>query len=344
MKKKIIAIACLASLALTCFTACSAGSNNADPVNSFAETSSADKTTEKEESKAEEKETPVSSKEEAPVSSREEVSSKQEEPDKLTSSSEKQSSEKPSTSSKQEESAPKTTFSTKKVEYSFGVASNGKPHSQSVNNQKSFDGMKDVDALALDTKSSDKRMYLTFDCGYEYQNLTADILDTLKEKNVKASFFCTLSYLEKNPELVQRMINEGHIVGNHSATHPVFPDISHDEMTTEVVKVDQYLHYNFNYTSGYFRYPSGTYSEDSLHHLTSIGKKSIFWSVAYGDWDTANQKGADYAFETVTARYHPGAVILLHAVSQDNADALGRMIDDAKAKGYTFKTLDDYQF
>lgn len=333
MKKKIIAIACLASLILTVFTACSAGSDPTESAGSSVETSSADKEV------SEPEKEPDSSEKEAPVSSHEESSAKQEESKPTASAEEKEPS------SQSEASKPaETALSTKKVEYSFGVASNEKPHSQSVNNQKAFDNMKNVDALALDTKSADKRMYLTFDCGYEYQNLTADILDTLKEKNVKAAFFCTLSYLEKNPELVQRMIDEGHIVGNHSATHPVFPDISHEEMTTEVVKVDQYLHYNFNYASDYFRYPSGTYSEDSLHHVTSIGKKSVFWSVAYGDWDTANQKGADYAFETVTARYHPGAVILLHAVSQDNADALGRMIDDAQAKGYTFKTLDDYPF
>lgn len=340
MKNRMIAIICFASLILLSFTACEVtGSDTTSSMDSSLEVSStveisSEETSEKESSNKEDKDE-EDQKTEA-NSSKEESS-----PDNKPTSS--VSSEKPSSS--ESESKPSATkLSTQKVEYSFGVASNGKPHNQSVTNQKSFDNMTDVKALALDTKCSDKRMYLTFDCGYEYKNLTADILDTLKEKNVKAAFFCTLSYLEKNPELVQRMIDEGHIVGNHSATHPVFPDISKDEMTTEVVKVDQYMHYNFNYASDYFRYPTGAYSEDSLNHVTAIGKKSVFWSVAYGDWDTANQKGADYAFETVTSRYHPGAVILLHAVSQDNADALGRMIDYAKENGYTFKTLDDYTF
>ena len=233
-------------------------------------------------------------------------------------------------------------LSTTRYGYSYGVAQNGKPHSQSVNNQKTFDAMKNVEALAIDTVSTDKRMYLTFDCGYEYKNITADILDILKEKNVKAAFFLTLNYIKKNPILVRRMIDEGHIVGNHSATHPVFTSLSRNKMSEEIYLVDKYLKENFNYSSDYFRPPSGDYSENSLELTTSVGKKSIFWSVAYADWDTESQKGADYAYNTVTARYHPGAVILLHAVSSDNRDALARMIDKACSDGYTFKTLDDY--
>ncbi|MBQ8910014.1 MAG: polysaccharide deacetylase family protein, partial [Oscillospiraceae bacterium] len=104
-------------------------------------------------------------------------------------------------------------------------------------------------------------MYLTFDNGYEYENLTADILDTLKEKDVKAAFFVTLSYAKQNPELVRRMIDEGHIVGNHSATHPSFPKISRTEMAKEIAELDNYLVENFSYSSPYFRFPSGEYSE-----------------------------------------------------------------------------------
>ena len=233
-------------------------------------------------------------------------------------------------------------LSTQKYEFSYGVAVGGKPHNQSVSNQSKFDGYENIEALALDTKSTEKVMYLTFDCGYEYKNLTADILDTLKEKGVKAAFFITLSYAQSNPQLVQRMVDEGHIVGNHSTTHPVFPDISRTQMASEIRQLHEYLLENYNYVSPYFRFPTGAYSESSLELVTSLGYKSIFWSVAHADWDTANQKGADNAHDTVTSRYHPGAVILLHAVSSDNAQALGRMIDTATAEGYTFKTLDDY--
>ncbi len=230
----------------------------------------------------------------------------------------------------------------KKHGFSFGVAKNGVPNSQSVLNQKTFDSFKNVEALALDTKTKEKVMYLTFDNGYEYKNLTADILDTLKDKKVKAAFFITLSYARQNKALVKRMIDEGHIVGNHSATHPSFPNISRKEMANEIAELDNFLRENFSYTSPYFRFPAGEHSENALELVSSIGFKSVFWSVAYADWNTANQNGKKYAYETVTSRFHPGAVILLHAVSKDNAAALSDIIDKAKKEGYSFKTLDDY--
>lgn len=233
-------------------------------------------------------------------------------------------------------------LSTKSHSFSFGVAKNGKPHSQSVSNQRKFNKYKNVDALALDTKTDEKIMYLTFDNGYEHKNLTADILDTLKKKQVKAAFFVTLSYAEDNPKLVRRMIDEGHIVGNHSTTHPVFPTLTRTKMAKEIATLDNYLREEFSYTSPYFRFPTGAYSECSLELVTSLGFRSVFWSVAYADWDTSAQKGKEHAFDTVTARFHPGAVILLHAVSKDNAKALGKIIDKAHAEGYQFKTLDDY--
>lgn len=233
-------------------------------------------------------------------------------------------------------------LSIKKSGFGYGVAKNGQPHSISVNNQKRFDGMKDVEALALDTKSTDKRMYLTFDCGYEYKNLTGDILDTLKEKQVKAAFFVTGDYLKKNPELVRRMIDEGHIVGNHSFSHPIFPNISREKMAKEIWQVEEYLKTNFDYSSKYFRFPEGAHSECALELVTSMGYKSIFWSAAYADWDVNNQPAKEKAVDIVTSRYHNGAVILLHAVSQANTDGLAEMIDIAINQGYTFKTLDEY--
>ena len=233
-------------------------------------------------------------------------------------------------------------LSTSRIGFSYGVASGGVPHNQSVLNQNTFDGFAGVNALALDNKTAEKVMYLTFDNGYEYENLTANILDTLNAKGVKAAFFVTLGYVKENHDLVQRMINEGHIVGNHSATHPSFPELTRTQMAEDIAKLDEYLIDNFAYTSPYFRFPSGEYSESALELVTSIGYKSVFWSAAYADWDTKTQKGEEYAYSTVTSRFHSGAVILLHAVSRDNAQALGRIIDTAIAQGYTFKTLDDY--
>ena len=235
-------------------------------------------------------------------------------------------------------------LSTKSSGHGFGLALNGQRPQMSIDNQKRFDRLSGVQALALDTKTTEKIMYLTFDNGYENENLTALILDTLKEKNVKAAFFVTLSYVRKNPQLVRRMIDEGHIVGNHSSTHPKFPRLTREQMAREIGRLDAHLRDNFGYASPYFRFPEGESSVCALELVTSLGYKSVFWSFAYDDWDTENQKGADHAVATVTKRFHPGAVLLLHAISRDNAEGLGRIIDEAHAQGYSFRTLDEYIF
>lgn len=233
-------------------------------------------------------------------------------------------------------------LSEEKVPYSFGVGKNGDPPKTSLDNQAYFDSLSGVSAVAVDTKTEEKVLYLTFDCGYEYKNNTSLILDILEEKDVDAAFFCTLSFLQNNPATARKMIEDGHIVGNHSKTHPVFPDISRTEMAQELYAVDAYLNQNFGYDCEYFRFPTGAYSESSLELATSVGYHSVFWSVAYEDWDTQNQKSYDEAFETVTSRLHSGAVILLHTVSDTNVEMLAALIDYARAEGYTFKTLDDY--
>lgn len=229
-------------------------------------------------------------------------------------------------------------LSTEKIAHSFGVASNGEPHDIAKQSQKYFEES-NADAITYDT-SGEKVLYLTFDCGYENGN-TEIILDVLKEKNVKAAFFCTLINIKSSPELMARIINDGHILGNHSANHLCFDEISREKMAQEVEDCDNYLREKFGYTSPYFRFPKGEYSESALDLVNSIGFKSVFWSLAYNDWNTDSQKGGDYAFETVTSRLHPGAIILLHSVSSDNAQAMGRIIDYAHEQGYVFKTLDD---
>ncbi|MBQ8803527.1 MAG: polysaccharide deacetylase family protein [Tyzzerella sp.] len=235
-------------------------------------------------------------------------------------------------------------LSAEKFSHSYGVAKDGQPHSITVDNQARFDAL-ETNALAWDNKSEDKVLYLTFDCGYEYENLTGDILDTLKEKNVPAAFFCTLDYLEDAPEFAARMINEGHIVGNHSTTHPSDSSaLSREELAWELLGVHNYLRTNFGYESKYFRFPTGTYSENALELVDSVGYRSVFWSIAHADWDPQNQPGVSKSFETVTSRLHPGAVILLHACSPDNAAILGDFIDYAESQGYEFKSLDEYKY
>ncbi len=230
-------------------------------------------------------------------------------------------------------------LSDKTIEHCYGVAENETPHHISVDNQKFFDDG-GYDALALDNKTDEKVLYLTFDCGYE-NGYTAKILDVLRDKNVKAAFFCTLPEMRDNPEIIARMINEGHIVGNHSVTHPDFSSLSRREMYEEVKGFDDYIREHFGFSAMYFRYPQGKYSENSLSMLNSMGFKCIFWSLAYADWDLNNQQGTQNALETVIGRIHPGAVMLLHAVSPDNAGALADIIDTARNMGYEFRLISE---
>lgn len=230
-------------------------------------------------------------------------------------------------------------LSTQKISHSHGPASGGKPHFTVEAFQDTFDK---YGALTLDRTSGEKVLYLTFDCGWEHNNLTASILDTLKEKQVPAAFFCTLDHIEKQPELISRMINEGHIVGNHSATHPSFAEIDRTKMAREIEKTENFLREYYGYCAKYFRFPAGEYNESALDLVSSLGYMSVFWSVAYNDWNVNEIKGKDYAVKTVLERLHDGAVILLHSVSEDNAKALGEIIDSARSQGYEFKALTDY--
>lgn len=232
-------------------------------------------------------------------------------------------------------------LSNDKFGYSFGVAKNGVAHNTSLNHQKSYKE-NGYNALTVDTDTTEKRLYLTFDCGYEL-GYTWKLLDTLKEKNVKAVFFCTLYQLQKNPELTARMIDEGHIVANHSVNHKSMPTLTRQEMAEEIEGVENYLRKYFGYTGNYYRFPTGEYSANSLECVTSLGYRMVFWSVAYADYDTANQPGKQAAFDTVTSRLHKGAVILLHSTSESNMQALGDIIDYAHENGYVFRSLDDYE-
>ncbi len=230
-------------------------------------------------------------------------------------------------------------LSTEKKEHSYGVAKDGKPHHISVSAQKYFEST-GYKAICYDTKSTEKVLYLTFDCGWE-NGCTSKVLDTLKEKNVPSAFFCTLDHIKSTPDLIRRMIDEGHIVGNHSMKHPDFAKISRERMREEILGCDKYLQDNFGYSSKFFRFPEGSYNESALELVDSLGMTSVFWSCAYADWDVNNVKGKQYAFDTVTSRLHPGAIILLHSVSPDNAEALGDIIDWARENGYVFKSLND---
>ena len=186
-------------------------------------------------------------------------------------------------------------------------------------------------------KANTENVYLTIDEGYE-NGYTAQILDVLKEKNCPAVFFVTLPYVKQNPELVQRMIDEGHVVGSHSVTHPSagMPSLSLEKQSDEISQLHQYVNDHFDYDMYLFRYPAGIFSEQSLALMQQMGYRSVFWSFAYRDWVTDDQPDPDEALATLAKRTHPGAIYLLHAVSKTNTQIMGQFIDDTRASGYTF--------
>lgn len=188
-------------------------------------------------------------------------------------------------------------------------------------------------ALFIDDSES-KNIYLTFDEGYE-NGYTGAILDTLKKAGVKATFFVTYDYCVSAPDLVERMIAEGHTVGNHSYSHPSFPSCSEAEVTEEVKILHDYVKDNFGYEMTLFRFPKGEFSERTLLQLESMGYTSVFWSFAYQDWNADKQPSAAEAFNIITDSTHSGGIYLLHAVSKANSDALGDVIDYWKNNGFT---------
>lgn len=187
-----------------------------------------------------------------------------------------------------------------------------------------------------------KTIYLTFDAGYE-NGYTPAILDALKKHNVKATFFVVGTYLKSSPDLVKRMLSEGHIVGNHTFTHPDMSKIS--DMTSfkkEMVSVEDL----FKETTGqimqkYYRPPQGKYSVNNLQQANELGYKTIFWSLAYVDWYQDKQPTKQQAFDKLLPRIHPGAIVLLHSTSKTNSEILDELLTTWEDAGYKFGTLND---
>ncbi|MDY0407533.1 delta-lactam-biosynthetic de-N-acetylase [Virgibacillus soli] len=189
--------------------------------------------------------------------------------------------------------------------------------------------------------SGDKNIYLTFDNGYE-QGHTEAILDVLKEEDVPATFFVTGHYVETEPDLVKRMVDDGHIIGNHSYHHPDFTIISKESIQKELETLEEAVaEVSDQKELKYLRPPRGVFNDNTLKWSNELGYIHVFWSLAFADWNVNKQKGWEYAYDQVMKQVHPGAIVLLHTVSSDNAEALANIIKELKNQGYTFKSLDE---
>ena len=188
----------------------------------------------------------------------------------------------------------------------------------------------------------EKKLFLTFDAGYE-NGCTAQILDTLKEHQVPAAFFLVGNYLEKEPDLVRRMVGEGHIVGNHTMHHPDMSKIADPQAFAKELSELEVLYEELvgHAMPKYYRPPQGCYSEANLKQAKALGYKTVFWSLAYVDWNNDAQPTAEQAFAKLLPRTHNGAVVLLHSTSRTNAQILGELLTKWKAMGYTFGTLEE---
>ena len=193
---------------------------------------------------------------------------------------------------------------------------------------------------AADT--DEKIIYLTFDAGYENGNTPA-ILDALKKHNVSATFFVVGTYLESQPDLILRMKNEGHTVGNHTWHHPDMSQLaSKDAFEKELKDVeDKYLEITGEEMTKFYRPPQGKYSELNLQMAKDLGYKTFFWSLAYVDWYENDQPTKEEAFDKLLTRIHPGAIVLLHSTSKTNAEILDELLTRWEEMGYTFGTLSD---
>jgi peptidoglycan-N-acetylmuramic acid deacetylase len=186
-----------------------------------------------------------------------------------------------------------------------------------------------------------KVLYLTFDEGYE-NGYTNKILDILRDNDVKAIFFVTLPYLKGNTDIIQRMVNEGHIVANHTNHHPSMPSVTGDEakFNKELQDVEnEYKTITGKDMPKFFRPPMGEFSERSLAMTRNLGYKTVFWSFAYYDWDLNRQPSAEKAKKTILGGLHNGSIMLIHAVSKTNTEVLDEVLKEAKAEGYTFELL-----
>lgn len=221
--------------------------------------------------------------------------------------------------------------------WGLGYSQEGQPPTGTA----SADELKKYDAYYLGDTGK-KVIYLTFDAGYE-NGYTPKILDALKKNDVKAAFFLVGNYIDKNPELVKRMLEEGHTVANHTYSHPDMSAISSKEkFSKELTRLEE----AFKEATGkeltkFYRPPQGKFSRENLQMAKDLGYKTFFWSLAYVDWLNDRQPTKEEAFKRLLGRIHPGAIVLLHATSKTNSEILDELINKWREMGYSFSTLQE---
>ena len=231
-----------------------------------------------------------------------------------------------------------TVLSNKKI--GWGIKRNDN-HEQPDLGKQNKELLEKYDGIAMGN-AEDKYVYLTFDEGYE-AGYTSKILDILKENNVKAAFFITGHYLNTASDLVERMISEGHIVGNHTVNHKSMPDLEEQKIKDEIMNLHEAVYEKFGYEMKYIRPPMGEFSEKTLEITRNLGYTTTMWSFAYDDWDENKQGREAYGKNKIISNIHNGAIVLLHANSIDNCNILNKCIKEIKEMGYEFKSLDEFK-
>ena len=235
-------------------------------------------------------------------------------------------------------STSSTTLSNKKIEWGIKRNNNHEQPDLGNTNKRILDEYK---GISMGNKDS-KKVYLTFDEGYE-AGYTEKILEVLKQNEVKACFFITAHYVNTQPELVQKMIDEGHAIGNHTVNHKSMPTLSLEQIKSEVMNLHTAIYEKYNYEMKYIRPPKGEYSEQSVAYCNTLGYTTVMWSFAYDDWDEKKQGREDYAKKKILDNIHNGAVILLHGNSKDNTNVLDYCIKEIKNMGYQFASLNEFE-
>ena len=238
------------------------------------------------------------------------------------------------------------TVSTKKIEW--GIKRNDN-HEQPDVGSENRKVLEENSGIALGNSES-KTIYMTFDEGYE-AGYTNQILEILKENDVKATFFLTVKatffltahYINTQEELVKQMIEEGHIIGNHTVNHKSMSSLTEEEIKKEVMDLHQSVYEKFGYEMKYIRPPKGEFSEKTLQVTNSLGYKTVMWSFAYEDWNEQKQPDEEKAKEKILNNLHNGEIMLLHGNSKTNTNILDSVIKEAKNMGYEFKSLDEFE-